>query len=190
MDKKEILRIFEETGALQKGHFELSSGLHSGQYMQCALVLQHPKYAKLLCGELAANFTNKKITVVVGPALGGVIVSHEVARSLGVRSIFTERKEGKMTLRRGFTIDKKDRVLIVEDVVTTGRSTKEVLDIIKKTGAQIVGIGSIINRAKENVFQYDFKRLVNVNIQSYNPADCPLCKDGIPVVKPGSRKSL
>jgi len=188
MTQAEILKIFQETGALLSGHFKLSSGLHSAQYMQCALVLQHPEYAEMLCGELAAKFKDDKITVVVGPALGGVVVSYEVGRALGARSIFTEREEGKMTLRRGFGIDKEDRVLIAEDVITTGGSTKEVIEVVKQSGACIVGIGALIDRSAEVQFNEKFASLLKIDIQSYKPEECQLCKNGAALVKPGSRR--
>lgn len=189
MIEKEILNIFTETGAILKGHFKLSSGLHSGQYLQCAKVLQHPKHAEMLCNALAKRFKNEKISAVVAPALGGVVVSYEVARALGVRSLFTERVEGKMTLRRGFRLDKKEKVLVAEDVITTGRSTKEVLEVVRSTGASIVGVGSLIDRSKGKVnFDVPFKSLVKIDIPAFKPEICPLCKDKTPITKPGSRK--
>ncbi|MDB4349632.1 orotate phosphoribosyltransferase [Omnitrophica bacterium] len=187
MTQAEALRIFQDTGALQKGHFKLSSGLHSGQYMQCALALQHPEHAERLSRELASKFKNDGVSVVIGPALGGVIVSYEIARALGVRSIFAEREDGKMTLRRGFAIDKKDKVLVVEDVVTTGASTKEVLDIVKKSGASIVGVGALVDRSRDVNFEERFISLLNIDISTFKPEDCPLCKEKMPLVKPGSR---
>jgi orotate phosphoribosyltransferase len=169
------------------GHFKLSSGLHSARYMQCALVLQHPRHAEKLCAALAEKFKDDKITVVVGPAMGGVIAAQEVARALGARSIFAERENGKMALRRGFVTGKRDKVLIVEDVVTTGRSTKEVIEVIKGSGAEIIGIGSIVNRASASPFKEKFASLIDIDIPAFKPEACALCREGRPVVKPGSR---
>lgn len=188
MEQAHVLNLFQSSGALLKGHFKLSSGLHSGQYLQCALVLQDPKNAQALCAALAAKFKDNRVTVVIGPALGGVVVSYEVAKALGVvRSIFSERKDGKMLLRRGFSINKDDRVLVVEDVITTGGSTKEVIEIVKKTGAQLIGVGSLVCRAKKIDFGADFKTLLKIDIPTFKENDCPLCKDNIPITKPGSK---
>lgn len=188
MKENEILEIFGKTGGLLKGHFKLSSGLHSGDYLQCALVLQHPGYAEKLCSQLATNFKKDKPTCVVAPALGGVLVSYEVARALGARSIFTERVDGKMTLRRGFVITKKDRVLVVEDVITTGLSTKEVLDVVRSQGADIIGVGSIVDRSGKDIdFGVKSISLLKLDLPVFPPEDCPLCKRGIGITKPGSR---
>ena len=190
MKPDEVLEIFKKTNALLKGHFKLSSGLHSEQYLQCALVLQHPEYAGQLCGELAKKFIKEKPTVVVAPALGGVFVSYEVARALGCRSLFTEREDGRMTLRRGFTISPSDKALVVEDVVTTGGSTKEVIEVVRQNGAQLVGVGAIVDRSSEKIdFGAKFESLLKIKVETFKPEDCPLCAKGIPVVKPGSRKT-
>lgn len=173
--------------ALLKGHFKLSSGLHSAQYLQCALVLQNPELAEKFCGQLASNFKNDKVDVVIGPALGGIIVSYETAKALGARSIFAERAEGRLALRRGFKIDKKERVLVVEDVVTTGLSTKEVINIVKESGAHLVGVGALVDRSKEIDFGVKFVSLFKMDIPTFKPEDCPLCKQKIPIVKPGSK---
>ncbi len=188
MTQSAILKMFEETKALLKGHFKLSSGLHSAQYLQCALLLQNPKYCEILAKTLAANFKDANIDMVIGPALGGIVLSYEVARSLGCSAIFTERESGVVKLRRGFSIDKENKVLIVEDVVTTGLSTREVIDLVKKTGAHIVGVGALVNRAKEADFNVPFKSLIKMDIPTFKEEECPLCKDKIPLVKPGSRK--
>jgi len=188
MKEKDILEIFEGAGGLLKGHFKLSSGLHSGQYLQCALVLQNAKPAERLCKELASKFTDDNITAVIGPALGGVVVSHEVARALGVKALFSEREDGIMTLKRGFSIDKNDRILVVEDVVTTGRSTKEVIEMVKKSGAALAGVGSLVCRGKNIDFGGKFLSLLKIDIPTFKPADCLLCKENIPVIKPGSRR--
>lgn len=189
MNDSEVIDIFQRCGAYQKGHFLLSSGLHSERYLQCALVLKHPKLSAALCSELAKKFRGKKIDVVIGPALGGIVVAYEVARSLGAKGIFAEREEGKMTLRRGFKIDKGERVLVVEDVTTTGGSAKEVIELAKNYGAKIIGVGAIIDRSSgKTKFGAPFKTLAKLNIKTYPPQNCPLCKAGILAIKPGSRR--
>ncbi len=186
--KEEILKVFKETGALLSGHFKLSSGLHSGDYLQCALVLQHPVYTERLCSQLATYFKEDKPTCVVAPALGGVVVSYEVAKALRVRSLFTERKDGKMVLRRGFQIKPDDRVLVVEDVITTGLSTKEVLKVVKSTGATIIGVGSMIDRSGKDIdFGVKSVSLIKLDFPVFPPEECPLCEKGLSVTKPGSR---
>lgn len=188
MTQEEVLEVFKENKALLEGHFVLSSGLHSSKYMQCALVLQNPKATEKLCKELANKFKEEKPTVVIAPALGGVLVSYEVARAIGVKGIFTERKEGKMLLRRGFELSEKDRVLIVEDIITTGKSTKEVIEVVKSKGAQIIGVGCIGDRTEGKVdFGVPFKGLAQVKIPVFIQEECPLCKKGETIVKPGSR---
>jgi orotate phosphoribosyltransferase len=185
-----ILKLFKKTNALLEGHFVLSSGLHSEKYLQCALVLQYPKYAQALCKELAQKFKHKKIDVVIAPALGGVLVSYELARALGVRSIFAERKDGKMQLRRNFKIKKGENVLVCEDVITTGGSTKELIDIVESLGAKVTGIASIIDRTggKDLFGKTKLTSLKKMNIKTYPPNNCPLCKRHIPINKPGSRQ--
>ena len=188
MQEDKILKLFEETGALLSGHFRLSSGLHSGNYFQCALLLQNPYIAEKMCKQLAGYFKDDKPTCVVAPALGGVIVSYETARALGVKSLFTERVEGKMTLRRGFEIKKEDRVLVVEDVITTGLSTGEVLEAVKSTGASIIGVGCVVNRSGKTLdFGVKLKSLAMLDFPTYNQEDCPLCRKGVEITKPGSR---
>jgi orotate phosphoribosyltransferase len=189
MTEKEVLFLFEEFNALLKGHFKLSSGLHSEKYLQCALVLQYPQIAERFAKSLAAKFEGEKIDVVIGPALGGVTWAYEVARALGVRGIFTEREEGRMTLRRGFSVAEGERALVVEDVVTTGGSTKEVIDVIKGMGGIVAGVGSVIDRSDKPVdFGARFKSLAKVDVRTFKEQECPLCKSGVPVTKPGSRK--
>jgi len=195
MTQDQILDIFKKTGAILEGHFKLSSGLHSAQYLQCAKVLQYPEYAEKLCKELAKKLRHcegaiapEAISAVVAPALGGIVVSHEVARALGVKSLFTERVEGKMTLRRGFELKKGDKVLVVEDVVTTGLSTKEVIETVTSLGSTVVGVGCIIDRSKEEIdFGAPFKSLIKIDIPTYSPESCPLCAKNISITKPGSR---
>jgi len=192
MDKEKLLGIFKETGALLEGHFVLTSGLHSNQYFQCAKVLQYPRYCEMLCTEIAARFRQMHIDVVAAPALGGVVVGQEVGRQLGARTIFAERKDGTMQLRRGFEIRSGERVLACEDVVTTGGSVGEVIAIARKCGAMIVGAGFVVDRSNGRVrlaldpdgVQFS---LLQMDVIAYKPEECPLCKQGLPVVKPGSR---
>jgi len=186
---KDVLKIFREKNALLEGHFELSSGLHSEKYLQCALILQYPDLAEKFAKALAEKFKKEKIGVVVGPALGGITLAYEVARQLGVRGIFSERQDSQMLLRRGFQIEDKEKVLVVEDVVTTGLSTKEVIGLVRTSGGMVVGVASIIDRSGGNVkFDVVFESLAKVDIKTYKEEDCPLCKKGMPVIKPGSRK--
>jgi len=188
MTENEILDIFRKHSALLEGHFVLSSGLHSDRYVQCALVLQHPEAAGKLCAMLSAKLNHMGATVVAAPALGGVIVSYEVARALGVRSLFTERQDGVMTLRRGFSIAPGEPTLVVEDVVTTGGSTRETIAAVEQAGGKVVGVGSLIDRSGGKVdLGVPRAALVTLDVRTYNPADCPLCKSGTPAVKPGSR---
>ncbi|MFH1868911.1 MAG: orotate phosphoribosyltransferase [Candidatus Omnitrophota bacterium] len=190
MKKTSIIEMLDNAGAYLKGHFVLSSGLHSGQYLQCALLLRYPNYAEELCKALARKFKKQKIDVVVGPAYGGIIVAYELARALGVRAIFTERKDGVMMLRRNFKIEKGESVLIAEDVVTTGRSVKDVIRAITPYKPKIVGIASLIDRSsKKYPFgKISFKSLVKISIKAYTQKSCPMCKKKIPLLKPGSRK--
>jgi orotate phosphoribosyltransferase len=192
------MKIFKDCNAYHKGHFKLSSGLHSGYYLQCALVLEDPKVAAKLCGELAKKFSAKggsasggkapKIDVVIGPAIGGITAAYEVARALGARGIFSEREKGKMALRRGFKLNRGERVLVIEDVTTTGGSAKEVVKMAKALGARVVGVGAIIDRSGGKAeFGVPFRSLAKLNIKTYQPNKCLLCKEGIPISKPGSR---
>jgi orotate phosphoribosyltransferase len=188
MTEDEILEIFRAHGALLEGHFILSSGLHSDRYIQCALVLQHPRVAEELCSALAAKLRHLGATVVAAPALGGVIVSHEVARALGLRAVFTERQEGVMLLRRGFSLAPGEPTLVVEDVITTGGSTRETVAAVEQAGGKVVGVGALIDRSGGTVdLGVPKTALVTLSVQNYNPAECPLCKSGLAPVKPGSR---
>ena len=186
------LDLFRETGAYLRGHFQLTSGLHSSEYLQCARVLQHPTHAAKFGAELAASLRNlagaEKITVVVAPAMGGLIIGHEVARALDARFVFTERENGKMTLRRGFALQPNEAAVIVEDVITTGGSTREVVEIIQAAGAKPLAAGSIIDRSagKADV-GVPRVALATLDAVAYPPDFCPLCREGLPVVKPGSR---
>jgi len=185
-----LLEIFEQEGALLSGHFELSSGRHGDQYLQCALLLQHPKRAQALCRTLAQKFQGKQVDVVVGPALGGVIVSYEVARALGIRGIFAERENGILTLRRQFQIQPEEKVLVVEDVVTTGKSTQEVIDLVRQHQGVVIGVGALVDRSGGSArFDAPLEALLQLDLKTYDPKTCPLCRQGIPSVKPGSRPS-
>ncbi len=188
MTETEILGIFREHRALLEGHFILSSGLHSDRYIQCALVLQHPRIAEELCVELGPKLMGLGASVVVAPALGGVIVAHEVARALGLRALFTERQNGAMTLRRGFRLDRDEPTIVVEDVITTGKSTRETINCVEDAGAKVVGVGSLVDRSGGQVdFGVPKASLVTLKVGTYDPDNCPLCKAGTAAVKPGSR---
>jgi orotate phosphoribosyltransferase len=187
-----ILELFRGTGAYLNGHFRLTSGLHSPAYLQCALVLQYPRHAAELGGLLAGQLRNlvpEPVGLVVSPALGGLIVGHEVARALGARFIFTERDENKkMTLRRGFAVSRGEPALVVEDVVTTGGSTRDVVDVLRAAGARPLAAGSIVDRSGGHAdVGVPRVALVTLEVVAYDPAECPLCAQGVPVVKPGSR---
>jgi orotate phosphoribosyltransferase len=188
MTDDEILEVFHRYSALLEGHFILSSGLHSNRYIQCALVLQHPRAAEQLGSELAARLRHLGASVVAAPALGGILVAHEVARALGVRAIFTERQEGAMTLRRGFNLAAGEPTLVVEDVLTTGLSTRETIQCVEQAGGKVLGAGALIDRSGGTVdLGLPRAALLTLQIQNYDPAECPLCKSGSPAVKPGSR---
>ena len=187
---EEVMRKFKEAGAIQKGHFKLTSGVHSDTYIQCAQVMQHPEFMHNLCSELGKKFRGDDIDVIVGPAIGGIIMAHVMARVLGpwVRAIFTERENEKMTLRRSFEIKEGEKVLVVEDVTTTGSSVREVIDIVNSRKGKVVGVGVLIDRSGGKVnFGVKTEKLLTIDIKTYLPEECPLCKKGIPAVKPGSR---
>ena len=188
MTENEILDVFRRNAALLEGHFILSSGLHSDRYIQCARVLQHPRVAEQLGSELAAKLRHLGASVVAAPALGGILVAHGVARALGVRAVFTERQEGTMTLRRGFSLAAGEPTLVVEDVLTTGLSTRETIQCVEQAGGKVVGAGALIDRSGGTAsLGLPRAALLTLQIQNYNPAECPLCKSGSPAVKPGSR---
>ncbi len=188
MTEKEILETLREHEALLEGHFILSSGLHSDRYIQCALVLQHPRVAEQLGRELAAQLGAFKAATVAAPALGGVIVAHEVARALGARALFTERQNGVMTLRRGFRLEPGEPALVVEDVVTTGLSTRETIACVEQAGGKVLAAGALVNRSGGAAeIGLPLRALLNVAVQNFNPTECPLCNAGSPAVKPGSR---
>ena len=196
--REELLKMFEVAGAIRHGHFELSSGLHTATYVQCALVLQYPRFAEKLGQALAALLSDARIDAVVSPALGGLIIGHEVARALpspkdtvggGVPALFVERDaSGTMTLRRGFTLHPDQHVLVVEDVWTTGGSTQETIHVVEEAGGRVVAAGALIDRSGGKIeFPVESNALVELLIASYEPEDCPLCRQGSVAVKPGSR---
>jgi orotate phosphoribosyltransferase len=184
----DLLDLFRKSGALLDGHFRLTSGLHSTGYLQCALVLQHPTHAESLGRALAAAVADLKPTVVLSPALGGIVIGHEVGRGLGVRAVFAERQDGALMLRRGFLLSETDRVLVVEDVLTTGGSTRETMQVATAAGGRVVGAASIVDRSNgAATFEVPYRALLAITLPTYEPDACPLCAQGRPVVKPGSR---
>lgn len=189
--QQRILEILKEAGVLLEGHFKLTSGRHSNQYLQCAKIFRNTKYSEELCAALAEQYQNDGVQIVIGPAMGAVQMAYEVSRSMHCENFFTERDEdGKMTLRRGFVVNPGDKVLVVEDVVTTGGSVREVIELVQSFGGDVVGVGSIVDRTGGKIdFGVPFKAVISVDVQSWEPQDCPLCKAGAPApVKPGSRK--
>ncbi len=189
LKQEQILDIFYRTGALMEGHFRLTSGRHSDQYIQCARVLQHPDHTILLCREIVRDFLDQGIEAVVGPAMGGIVLAYEAARQLGARALFAERENGVMALRRGFSLDPGQKALVLEDVITTGGSVMEVVQMLQKRGVQVVGIGCLVKRSKEELdLGAPLRALLTVEIKSYLPEECPLCREGVPLTKPGSRE--
>jgi orotate phosphoribosyltransferase len=191
-----IMDLFEQTGAYLRGHFRLTSGLHSGEYLQCAKVLAHPAYAERLGCELAERIRplleGSHVSAVVSPAIGGIVIGHEVARALGTQALFTERDPGssEMTLRRGFEIAKNEPAVVIEDVITTGGSTRDVIRVLEAAGAHVLAAGSIIDRSNGRVdLGLSRVALETLNPLTYDPAACPLCQQRIPIVKPGSRRT-
>jgi len=188
MTERETLALYEKTGALMRGHFRLTSGLHSDVYLQSALVLQYPESAASLGQALAEAFRDVAVTTVLAPAIGGILVAHEVARALGVRALFTEREGGVMTLRRGFALAPGERCLVVEDVITTGGSTREVIECVERHGAVVMGVGSLIDRSGGGAtFPVRRAALATVSATTWPPDACPLCRAGGQAIKPGSR---
>ncbi len=186
---EDILETFRQAGALLEGHFLLSSGMHSPKYLQCALVLQDPKRAERLCGRLARAFADDRVQTVIGPAIGGIVVAYELARALGAKGLFAERQDGHMMLRRGFGLSRGERVLLAEDVVTTGGSLREVQEMVAAAGAEVVAVTALVDRTsgRDPGFGMPLVSLVKIEVPAYVPEDCPQCRAGVPIVKPGSR---
>lgn len=188
----EFLDIFKRQGALLEGHFVLSSGLHSARYLQCARVLMDTKIASDLGSRLAGQLEARGVVpdVVIAPALGGIVVGHEVARGFGCRSLFTEREVAGMTLRRGFTLEPGEKAVVVEDVVTTGKSTREVMAVVEAAGARVIGVGSLVDRSSGQAgFEVPFEALLRIAVDTWDASSCPLCAAGSVAKKPGSRPS-
>ena len=179
--------MFGECGAMLEGHFLLSSGRHSDRYLQCALIQQYPERLEKLCAGLAQKWGSERPTVVIGPAMGGIVFAYEMARQLGARGLFMERTETGFQLRRGFSVAARDRVIVAEDVVTTGKSVVEVLNALKETGCQVLGVTSLVCRDAQVDFGVPYKALLTLEVESYAAGDCPLCRKGSKPVKPGSR---
>ncbi|MCA1584018.1 MAG: orotate phosphoribosyltransferase [Acidobacteria bacterium] len=191
MSEDELLSRFRRSGALLDGHFQLSSGRHSPGYLQCALVLQHPRDAEAIGACLGAAVRTLEPTVILSPALGGIVIGQEVARAAGVRALFAERQDGSLTLRRGFALEPDDRVLIVEDVVTTGGSTRETMQVARAAGATVVGACAIVDRSGgAHGLDVPFRALLSIELPTYLPEACPLCAQGRPLEKPGSRRTM
>ena len=184
----EVVALLQRRGALQQGHFLLSSGMHSSHYVQCALLLQYPELTARICAALAEPFRGVGVQVVVGPAVGAVVLAYETARQLGARALWAERSEGKLTLRRSFRVEPGERVLVVEDVVTTGGSAREVALLAEEAGASVVGVAAVVDRSAGNHgLRWRFEPLARLEVEAYLPPLCPLCREGLPLVKPGSR---
>jgi orotate phosphoribosyltransferase len=188
VDAEAVLDMFRKSGALLEGHFRLSSGLHSDRYFQSALVLQYPEFASALGEALGARVAHLQATAILSPALGGIVIGQEVGRALGIRAMFAERVDSKLTLRRGFMLSPADRVVVVEDVVTTGGSTRETIDVANAEGATVSGAAALVDRGGDSAnVQVPLFSLIQMNVPTYDANSCPLCAKGIPVTKPGSR---
>lgn len=187
MTEQEIKQLFIETNAIMEGHFLLTSGLHSPLYVEKFNVLQHPDYTEKLCRELAARFQDDRIETVVGPMTGGILLAHETGKALGTRAIFTERENGRMTFRRGFSLSPGERVLIVEDIVTTGGSVREVIDVVREAGGVPVAVGMLVDRSggKADFSPVPHQALLHLAVETFTAEDCPLCKKGVPMTKRG-----
>ncbi|MBD5100905.1 MAG: orotate phosphoribosyltransferase [Clostridiales bacterium] len=190
LTQEQALNCYKQTGAILKGHFKLTSGRHSDTYMQSAKLFIDTKQSEIVCKALAEKLAGEKIDLIVSPAVGGILMGYEVARQLGVPNIFAERENGEMTLRRGFTVEKGAKVVVVEDVVTTGGSVKEVVKLVQGLGAEVVAVASLVDRSNGAVdFGVKYVKLISMEVVSYDPEECPLCKEGkIELVKPGSRQ--
>ncbi len=186
LDQAGLVELLKQTGVIMEGHFLLTSGRHSGRFLQCSQLLQYPQHAEKVCRMMAEPFKDKQIETVIGPAMGGVILSYETARALGTRALFAERAEGEsMALRRGFKIAAGEKVLVVEDAISTGGSVQKVLNLLKQTGAEVAGVSIMIDRTSGKVdFGVPLQALLSMEIESYSPEECPLCREGVPLQKP------
>lgn len=188
MTEADVRQLLVQHGAILDGHFLLTSGLHSGMYVEKFQVLQYPKATEALCAGFAEKFKGEKVDVVIGPVTGGIILAHETAKHFGTRAIFAERDNGKMTIKRGFEIKPGERVLVVEDIVTTGGSVMEVIEVVKALGGEIAGVAVLVDRSGGSVdFGAPMKALLTLEIKTYKPEECPLCQNGVPLTKRGSR---
>lgn len=192
MSNEQLMEILKDTTAYQEGHFKLSSGLHSGNYIQCSQLLKFPRIAEKVCSEIANLFKDDQIEMVVGPAIGGILVAYEVGRALNVPAIFAERENGVMTLRRGFHVEPGTRCLVTEDVLTTGGSAQEVVDLLEEKGAVVVAATSIIDRTAGNTLKLKvpYRSLIQLTFPTYTADECPMCKEGMAIQKPGSRPGI
>lgn len=191
LTKEELEKIFKDAQALLEGHFCLSSGMHSDRYIQCAKVLQFPSQTEKLCQQLASRFQDQPVDVVVGPAMGGIVLAYEMAKQLGVRGIFAERENGVMRFRRGFAVFPGEKVLVVEDVVTTGGSVLEVMDLVRQAGGEVLGVAVLVDRSGGKVdLGVPLQSLLTLEVQAFKPENCPLCQQNMPLEKPGSRFNL
>lgn len=190
MANVDVIGLLKESEALLEGHFLLSSGKHSDGYCQCAKLLMYPDRAAAVCSVIKEKLDGRQVDMVVGPAMGGIVIAYELGRTLGCPAIFTERENDEMTLRRGFAVEPGMKVLVVEDVVTTGKSSLETIKVLKAAGAEVIGIACLADRTQGADIGYPLFPAVSLNIQTFEKDDCPLCKEGIPVVKPGSRKKF
>lgn len=190
LTRDQLLTIFRKSNALMRGHFELSSGLHSGHYFQCAQVFQHTQWAAQVCRELARRFRTTRPTAVIGPATGGILVAHETARALGVRAMYAERVDAEMQLRRGFSVTMKDRVIVVEDAITTGESARKVAELVEGFGATVVGVGTVVDRSggKVKFPGRRYAKLFALAFETFRPDECPLCSENVPLSRPGRPK--
>jgi orotate phosphoribosyltransferase len=189
LNSEQVIEEFRKTGALLEGHFQLTSGLHSTVYLQCALVLQFPNKAEEFGRAIAERYRGQGIDLVASPAIGGIVIGHEVARALGARFVWTERDAGEMTLRRGFTVSSNEKTLVVEDVITTGGSTRETIEVLKQAGANVVAAASIIDRSAGSAdVGLPRTSLASLKVLSVDPSVCDACRLGEPAIKPGSRR--
>ncbi len=188
MTEQEIVKVLEDSKALLTGHFQLRSGLHSNRFFQAALLLQYPDKAEIVCKHLAESFAGEQIETVISPAVGGLIVGQEIARALGCRAIFADKEDGELVLKRGFTLRPGEKVLVAEDVVTKGGRVQQTIDLVRSMGAEVVAVAVIVDRSGGDAkFDVPFHSALKLTLPTYDPADCPLCREGLPIDRPGSK---